>query len=190
MNSLSPVAQPAALNPRMLTHFRWWKSLIDWGDTLPYVSRFEPELKHELEPHLILMERLPNGSFQLRFAGEHVAAYLVGLTALDDYLDRFNDQDGDTMGAHMSAITGRRCGGLMKRKVYLVDGRVVLATHLGLPFKSDDGLVRHVGSVAEIQELPAGGRRLAKARHEVIDLGYIDLGFGTPEAWPVTKLED
>lgn len=162
------------------TFFRWWSSLKAWGEQVPLLERFEPALSPGLDDNIFLFERIPDGSYAVRYWGSELARVTVGSLNQQDVLDRYSDKDAEINGQHFAFVTGRPCGGMMRREVLLKDGRMVMTDHLSLPIKSEDGLIRHVAGCAAILAISEAGRRRAVASQTIKSSYYVDLGHGIP----------
>jgi hypothetical protein len=158
----------------------WWRSLKSAPQPLPPVERFEPFTLPKFADTMFLVQREPAGGYQIRYMGEALQRLAVRPLSSGDYLELFEEDQAELLAQHFNFITGRRCGGYMKRRVERVDGMIVEAAHFGLPLMSGDGLVHHMCGIATILGCTPSGKKRKTARNEIVEEAYLDLGHGVP----------
>jgi hypothetical protein len=147
----------------------------------PQRSRFAPALLPKLEPMMFLVSRKPAGNFLFDYIGSEIRNYILRDFETAHYLDLLSQKEREAMEDHFTLLTGRGCGGYLRRRVARADGSVVEGAHYVLPLASHDGVPRYVAGIVEVYSVKRGSfLNRFRPRGKILEEAYLDLGNGTP----------
>lgn len=165
----------------------YWKGLKKGIGGVPLRSAVKPQDFAPQLPFYFLLERKSYFDVPFRLLGTGLDALLPTVKTGMNFLDVYHEMLRPFYADYVRDLCEHPCGAYLLRTITLSDGSEMNMNSVSLPLADDDGDVRFIAGVADAPNagqfvgLTVDKQRIAS---RVVDLKYIDIGFGVPTITP------